>query len=296
MKNTYALTKRRAYESANRKALREDAAEFVVMIALKGPDGKAYDVIGYADKDTDIDYEQGVYGYDADIRDYVYPMTRNDATKLAAEIIENAPAGDCIVGVVPYSTIPQGGGFEAEPPSEDEPTEEDMEIPGSDDVETSEEDTSEEESAEEEEEEPVEESVKRPYRRGRRVTEDDFSKKGAEIDRSGTVLKKKADGTFATPSKDSPFTGAAKAVAKKVKAENPELYNDMTAKNDDKADIRAKRNIEFGEPGDYAVYKDGDEEAADTYKVTKEDITNMMESRSKKARSKVLENMRRRMR
>lgn len=200
MKNTYALTKRRAYESANRKALREDAAEFVVMIALKGPDGKTYDVIGYADKDTDIDYEQGVYGYDADIRENVYPMTRNDATKLAAEIIENAPAGDCIVGVVPYSTIPQEGGFSAEPASEEEPTEEDMEIPGSDDVETSEEDeipeeddSEEPEEDSEEDEEDIEEAVKRE--RQKRIAEARkriASRKLRESEDSDVMVKRNA--------------------------------------------------------------------------------------------------------
>ena len=124
-----------AQHSSKRRALREaDAAEFVVLIAMKGPDGKTYDSIGYADKDTDIDYQSGIYGYDNDIRENVHAMTRADATKLCADIIEQAPAGDVIVGVVPYSTIPAEGGS-----AEDvEPSEEDMEIPGSEDTDTDE--------------------------------------------------------------------------------------------------------------------------------------------------------------
>lgn len=133
-------------------------------------------------------------------------------------------------------------------------------------------------------------------RKGRRVYEDDFSKKGAEIDKSGTVLKKTSDGSFAKPSASSPFTGAAKAVASKVKKENPELYNDLTSKNDDKADIRAKKNIEFGQQGEYAVYRDGEEEAADVYKVSNKDIENMTENRRRMERSKrIRENMKKRL-
>ena len=134
-------------------------------------------------------------------------------------------------------------------------------------------------------------------RKGRRVYEDDFSRHGVEIDKSGTVLKKMSNGDFARPSGSSPVTAAAKAVANKVKKENPDLYDDMTAKNDDKADIRAKKNIEFGQQGEYAVYRDGEEKAAEVYKVSKEDIKRMAERvTSKKARAnRVAENMKKRL-
>lgn len=134
-------------------------------------------------------------------------------------------------------------------------------------------------------------------RKGRRVYEDDFSKHGVEIDKSGTVLKKMSNGDFARPSGSSPVTAAAKAVANKVKKENPDLYDDMTAKNDNKADIRAKKNIEFGQQGEYAVYRDGEDEAAEVYKVSKEDINRMAERvTSKKARAnRIAENMKKRL-
>ena len=134
-------------------------------------------------------------------------------------------------------------------------------------------------------------------RKGRRVYEDDFSRHGVEIDKSGTVLKKMSNGDFARPSGSSPVTAAARAVANKVKKENPDLYDDMTAKNDDKADIRAKKNIEFGQQGEYAVYRDGEEEAAEVYKVSKEDIKSMAERvTSKNARAnRIAENMKKRL-
>lgn len=134
-------------------------------------------------------------------------------------------------------------------------------------------------------------------RKGRRVYEDDFSKHGVEIDKSGTVLKKMSNGDFARPSGSSPVAAAAKAVANKVKKENPDLYDDMTAKNDDKADIRAKKNIEFGQQGEYAIYRDGEEEAAEVYKVSKDDIKRMAERvTSKNARAnRIAENMKKRL-
>lgn len=134
-------------------------------------------------------------------------------------------------------------------------------------------------------------------RKGRRVYEDGFSRHGVEIDKSGTVLKKMSNGDFARPSESSPVTAAAKAVANKVKKENPDLYDDMTAKNDDKADIRAKKNIEFGQQGEYAVYRDGEEAAAEVYKVSKDDIKRMAERvTSKNARAnRIAENMKKRL-
>ena len=101
------MNKKLFEEITDKRPLREAYSdEFVVLIGLKGPDGVTYDQISYADGETDIDYEEGTYGYDSDIRNNVFPMTRAEATALAAEIVENAPAGDVMVGVVPYSTIP----------------------------------------------------------------------------------------------------------------------------------------------------------------------------------------------
>lgn len=144
-----------------KRPLREaDAEEFVVRIDLKGPDGVTYDQISYVDGETDIDYVEGIYGYDSDIRDNVSPMTRADATALATEIIENAPAGDVLVGVVPYSTIPND--------STDEFAE-DSEEPAPDEFDDSEMDEG--ESSEEAEDETMEESIARARNQLRKVQE-----------------------------------------------------------------------------------------------------------------------------
>ena len=149
-----------------KRPLREaDAEEFVVRIDLKGPDGVTYDQISYIDGETDIDYVEGIYGYDSDIRDNVSPMTRADATALAAEIIENAPAGDVLVGVVPYSTIPNDSDGE---PADDE-FEEDSEEPAPDEFDDSEIDEG--ESSEEDEDETMEESIARAKNQLRKVQE-----------------------------------------------------------------------------------------------------------------------------
>ena len=149
-----------------KRPLREaDAEEFVVRIDLKGPDGVTYDQISYIDGETDIDYVEGIYGYDSDIRDNVSPMTRADATALAAEIIESAPAGDVLVGVVPYSTIPNGSTGE---PADDEFAE-DSEEPAPDEFDDSE--MGEGESSEEDEDETMEESIARAKNQLRKVQE-----------------------------------------------------------------------------------------------------------------------------
>ena len=149
-----------------KRPLREaDAEEFVVRIDLKGPDGVTYDQISYIDGETDIDYVEGIYGYDSDIRDNVSPMTRADATALAAEIIENAPAGDVLVGVVPYSTIPNDSTGE---PADDEFAE-DSEEPAPDEFDDSEMDEG--ESSEEDEDETMEESIARARNQLRKVQE-----------------------------------------------------------------------------------------------------------------------------
>ena len=331
MKNTYALSKRRAYEAskrANRKALYEDAEEFVVMITLKGPDG-SYSEVGFADEDTDIDYTNGVYGYDADIRANVFPMTRKDATSLASKIIENAPAGDVIVGVVPYSTIPQGAsGFDAAE-GEDTPSEEDMEIPGSEDVETSEEDEgsdeSEEETEEETEEEPVEESTHRrrhkrvegatinPRFKTRRVYEEapkkvdpsdvtQYDENGLEVSKNGKVIGLRHGKTPKEVS-NSAVKQAAINVMKKLVKDDKDIYMDVVAADDDEADIRPMMK----DDGRHivGVFADGEDKPATAYSLDKDDykaITrytdskNMVDSvRVKNLKSKVVENMKRRM-
>lgn len=179
VKTNYNL-KENNMKKPNRQALREDAEEFVVLIAMKGPDGVTYDSIGYADEETDINYEEGIYGYDADVRENVHAMTRDTATKLAAEIVENAPAGDLLVGVVPYSTIPSEGseGFSAESSTEDFTDDgESAEADEFDDSEVveeegSEEDEGSEEEAEEDEsEDKVEESIRRAQRTAAAIRE-----------------------------------------------------------------------------------------------------------------------------
>ena len=148
-----------------KRPLREaDAEEFVVRIDLKGPDGVTYDQISYIDGETDIDYVEGIYGYDSDIRNNVSPMTRADATALAAEIIESAPAGDVLVGVVPYSTIPNDSTGE---PADDEFAE-DSEEPAPDEFDDSEMDEGE---GSEDEDETMEESIARARNQLRKVQE-----------------------------------------------------------------------------------------------------------------------------
>lgn len=89
-----------------RKHLREFAESgYTVLIATKGPDGEHYNWYGYADDETEIDFEQGIYGYDTEVEENVYPMSLEDAKATAMSILEEAPAGDLLVGVVPYSTI-----------------------------------------------------------------------------------------------------------------------------------------------------------------------------------------------
>lgn len=148
-----------------KRPLREaDAEEFVVRIDLKGPDGVTYDQISYIDGETDIDYVEGIYGYDSDVRNNVSPMTRADATVLAAEIVENAPAGDVLVGVVPYSTIPNDSDGE---PMDDEFAE-DSEEPAPDEFDDSEMDEGE---GSEDEDETMEESIARAKNQLRKVQE-----------------------------------------------------------------------------------------------------------------------------
>ena len=148
-----------------KRPLREaDAEEFVVRIDLKGPDGVTYDQISYIDGETDIDYVEGIYGYDSNIRDNVSPMTRAGATALATEIIENAPAGDVLVGVVPYSTIPNDSDGE----HMDDEFAEDSEEPAPDEFDDSEMDEGE---GSEDEDETMEESIARAKNQLRKVQE-----------------------------------------------------------------------------------------------------------------------------
>lgn len=84
------------------KSDRED--RFVVKIALQGPSGE-WDNVGYADWETSIDYDNGIYGYDEDLEENVSPMTKEDAEDLADEIRKNSSVEDVKVSVVPYMEI-----------------------------------------------------------------------------------------------------------------------------------------------------------------------------------------------
>lgn len=101
---------KKLYESAKRgdvmkKSLKEYAEnDFTVLIATKDPDGN-FSWYGYADGETAIDYKEGIYGYDTEVTDNVLPMSLDEAKAVAMNILEEAPAGDLLVGVVPYSTI-----------------------------------------------------------------------------------------------------------------------------------------------------------------------------------------------
>lgn len=108
---------------------KEDSSDFSVEVAIRDEDNQ-YSNIGWVDKDTDINYLEGIYGFSEDVRNNVKPLTRNEANNLASDIISNAPAGDILVGVVPYSSLPISGtpneDFE-EDSEEDDTTSEDEE-------------------------------------------------------------------------------------------------------------------------------------------------------------------------
>lgn len=87
---------------------KEDTSDFSVELVIRDENNQ-YSNIGWVDKDTDINYNEGIYGFSEDVRNNVKPLTRNEANKLAQDIISNAPAGDVLVGVVPYSSLPISG-------------------------------------------------------------------------------------------------------------------------------------------------------------------------------------------
>lgn len=124
---------------------KEDTSDFSVELAIRDENNQ-YSNIGWVDKDTDINYNEGIYGFSDDVRNNVKPLTRNEANKLAQDIISNAPAGDVLAGVVPYSSLPISG-----TPNEDEDINEDEDEEDSD--ETTDEDINEEDT------EGVEDSV-----------------------------------------------------------------------------------------------------------------------------------------
>lgn len=101
---------------------KEDTSDFSVELAIRDENNQ-YSNIGWVDKDTDINYNEGIYGFSDDVRNNVKPLTRNEANKLAQDIISNAPAGDVLAGVVPYSSLPISG-----TPNEDEDINEDEEV------------------------------------------------------------------------------------------------------------------------------------------------------------------------
>lgn len=107
---------------------KEDTSDFSVALAIRDENNQ-YSNIGWVDKDTDINYNEGIYGFSDDVRNNVKPLTRNEANKLAQDIISNAPAGDVLVGVVPYSSLPISGTPNEDTDEEDvsdETTEEDL--------------------------------------------------------------------------------------------------------------------------------------------------------------------------
>lgn len=131
---------------------KEDSSDFSVEVAIRNEDNQ-YSNIGWVDKDTDINYLEGIYGFSEDVRNNVKPLTRNEANKLASDIISNAPAGDILVGVVPYSSLPISGtpneDFE-EVSEEDDTTSEDEE--STENEESDEDDTTDEDEETSEEE------------------------------------------------------------------------------------------------------------------------------------------------
>lgn len=126
---------------------KEDTSDFSVELAIRDENNQ-YSNIGWVDKDTDINYNEGIYGFSDDVRNNVKPLTRNEANKLAQDIISNAPAGDVLAGVVPYSSLPISG-----TPNEDEDINEDEDEDEEDSDETTDEDINEEDT------EGVEDSV-----------------------------------------------------------------------------------------------------------------------------------------
>lgn len=131
---------------------KEDSSDFSVEVVIRNEDNQ-YSNIGWVDKDTDINYLEGIYGFSEDVRNNVKPLTRNEANKLASDIISNAPAGDILVGVVPYSSLPISGtpneDFE-EVSEEDDTTSEDEE--STENEESDEDDTTDEDEETSEEE------------------------------------------------------------------------------------------------------------------------------------------------
>ena len=99
---------REEYQYSDRNYPQEEN-EYIVRIALKGPMGD-YDEIGYADDETDIDYENGVYGYYAsDAKDYLSPLSKEEA-EAVADVIRSKddasyPDNKAQVTVVPWSEI-----------------------------------------------------------------------------------------------------------------------------------------------------------------------------------------------
>lgn len=119
---------------------KEDTSDFSVELAIRDENNQ-YSNIGWVDKDTDINYNEGIYGFSDDVRNNVKPLTRNEANKLAQDIISNAPAGDVLAGVVPYSSLPISG-----TPNEDEDINEDEEVSDETADETTDEDINEEDT------------------------------------------------------------------------------------------------------------------------------------------------------
>lgn len=126
---------------------KEDSSDFSVEVVIRDEDNQ-YSNIGWVDKDTDINYLEGIYGFSEDVRNNVKPLTRNEANKLASDIISNAPAGDILVGVVPYSSLPI-----SDTPNEDFEEDSEEDDTTSENEESTEDDTTDENEETSEEEE-----------------------------------------------------------------------------------------------------------------------------------------------
>jgi hypothetical protein len=97
------------------------------------------------------------------------------------------------------------------------------------------------------------------------LTSKDFFKKGLEVSKEGTVWKRNSaneeDPQMVKQSDDAGTTKLGRAIANKVKEQNPELFKDMTAKDDKDCDIRQSKKDE----NVYGVFADGDDEPSEVY-------------------------------
>jgi hypothetical protein len=94
----------------------------------------------------------------------------------------------------------------------------------------------------------------------------DFEKTGLEVARDGTVYAKTVNNNnkpLVKQSEDGITTKIGRAIAKKVKENDPDLYDAMTETEDMDCDLRKSRknNKVWG------VFADGEEDPSDVYKI-----------------------------